>query len=112
VRVTVPAGWVVGATGTLADVSPQLSRAIEDSLKAARSDSTGHVVRIFTPGSPPPATASPRSWHFRAPDVRDFAWGASNEYAWDATRALVKNAAGGLDTVEINSFFRLTPQAL
>src|SRR5581483_9202856 len=76
------------------------------------SDSTGHVVRIFTPGSPPPATASPRSWHFRAPDVRDFAWGASNEYAWDATRALVKNAAGGLDTVEINSFFRLTPQAL
>jgi hypothetical protein len=51
------------------------------------------------------------SWHFVANDVRDFSWGTSDEYAWDATRALVRNAAGGTDTVDIHSFYRLAPDA-
>ncbi|MDE3173138.1 MAG: hypothetical protein KGN74_08705, partial [Gemmatimonadota bacterium] len=73
---------------------------------------TGRVVRVLTPG-PGAAQVFTRggattTWHFVAPNVRDFAWGTSDQYAWDATRALVN---GGRDTVAINSFFRLTAPA-
>jgi Peptidase family M1 domain len=110
VRVTVPHGWVVDGTGTLANAAEVLSPAARDSLAVARH--TGRVVRVLTPGAaatrvfrPGGATAT---WHFVARDMRDFAWGTSDRYAWDATRALVD---GGRDTVAINSFFRLTAAA-
>jgi aminopeptidase N len=64
------------------------------------------AARTFARGGP---TAT---WHFAARDVRDFAWGTSDRYAWDATRALVAgDTAAAPDTVDINSFFRLTAPA-
>ena len=63
----------------------------------------------------PVAMTTPRvevgAVHFTASDVRDFAWGTSDQYAWDATRALVGGAGAAPDTVDINSFFRLTTSA-
>ncbi|HXI21235.1 MAG TPA: M1 family aminopeptidase, partial [Gemmatimonadales bacterium] len=60
----------------------------------------------FAPG---PAAAV---WHFTATDVRDFAWGTSDHYAWDAASALVPDSARGVtDTVMISSFFRIKPEA-
>jgi len=107
VRVTVPHGWVVGATGTLRNATAILSRAARDSLAAARG--SGRVVRVVTPGSQAAAAfvagGPTTTWRFTAPDVRDFAWGTSDQYAWDATRALVP------DTVAISSFFRLSAPA-
>jgi hypothetical protein len=104
VKVTVPRGWVVGATGTLVNADAILSRAARDSLAAART--SGRVVRVLTPDSTARrafvgGTTPTATWHFTASNVRDFAWGTSNRYAWDATRALV-----GDDTVDISSFFR------
>jgi hypothetical protein len=109
VRITVPRGWVVGATGVLQNADAVLSAAARDSLAAARA--SGRVVRVFTPG-PQAAGAlgagAAVTWHFTARDVRDFAWGTSDQYAWDRTRALVGTGpSGALDTVDINSFFRL-----
>jgi hypothetical protein len=114
VDVGVPNGWVVGATGSLVNATAVLSKAARDSLAVARR--TGRTVRIASPGEDPRAVfastnGSTTNWHFVAKNVRDFAWGTSNEYAWDATRALVRNDAGGRDTVDINSFYRLTPDA-
>jgi Peptidase family M1 domain len=110
VRLTVPRGWVVDATGTLANAGAVLSPAARDSLAEARR--SGRVVRVLTPGAGAARVFTPggatTTWHFVARDVRDFAWGSSNRYAWDATRALVD---GGRDTVDINSFFRLTAEA-
>ena len=107
VDITVPHGWVVGATGTLLNAASILSPAARDSLLAARR--TGRVVRVVTPGAGAEAAFAAggplTSWHFVADSLRDFAWGTSDEYAWDATRALVD---AGRDTVDINSFFRLT----
>lgn len=110
VRVTVPRGWVVGATGTLRNADAVLTQAARDSLAQARR--SGRVIRILTPGGQVnqvlAATGSTVTWHYTARDVRDFAWGASNEYAWDATRALVRVAGRSApDTVDINSYFRL-----
>ncbi|MGH7635872.1 MAG: M1 family metallopeptidase, partial [Gemmatimonadaceae bacterium] len=100
VELTVPRGWVVGATGALQNASTILPAAARDSLAAARR--TGRTVRITSPDGNSRAAAAGGgptvSWHFVATDVRDFSWGTSDEYAWDATRALVHNAAGGTDT--------------
>jgi hypothetical protein len=110
VQVTVPRGWVVGATGTLQNASDVLTRAARDSLRAARR--SGRVVRILTPDQRVEQVlaekAGTATWHFVADSVRDFSWGTSDVYAWDATRALVKRAPGvAPDTVDISSYFRL-----
>ena len=110
VRITVPHGWVVDGTGTLENAAAVLTPAARDRLAEARR--AGRVVRVLTPGADAARVfargGATATWHFVAPNVRDFAWGTSDQYAWDATRALV---AGGRDTVDINSFFRLTPAA-
>jgi hypothetical protein len=113
VEITVPRRWVVGATGTLQNASAVLSQSGRDSLATARR--TGRVVRIVTPGDAAAAAFAPGGntamWHFTAHDVRDFAWGTSDKYAWDATRALVDSGGAAADTVDINSCFRLTAAA-
>ena len=112
VRLTVPHGWVVGATGVLVDSSVYSARTRARLGEARR---TGRVVRVLTPGADARAAlaAGParQVWHFTAPNVRDFSWGTSDQYAWDATRALVTHDGGGQDTVAINSFFRLSRRA-
>jgi hypothetical protein len=113
VRVTVPRGWVVGATGVLRNADAVLSAAARDSLAAARA--SGRVVRVFTPDARTGAlgTGSAMTWHFTARDVRDFAWGTSDQYAWDRTRALVGTGPGRApDTVDVNSFFRVSAPAI
>lgn len=108
VRLTVPRGWVVGATGTLANPTEVLSPAARAELARARS--TGAVVRVAEPGKAVQSSgpsARTATWHFVAPGVRDFAWGASSQWVWDATRALVGDSAHRVvDTVNINSFYR------
>lgn len=113
VRLTVPHGWVVGATGVLADSSVYSARTRTRLADARRS---GRVIRVLTPGADAGAAFAPgparATWHFVARNVRDFSWGTSDQYAWDATRALVARDSGaGSDTVAINSFFRLTGKA-
>jgi hypothetical protein len=114
VEILVPHGWVVDGTGTLENAGALLSQAARDSLAAARR--SGRVVRVFTPGADVARVFVPggptATWHFTAPNVRDFSWGTSDQYAWDATRALIPGSAGGApDTVDIHSFFRLTAAA-
>lgn len=113
VRLTVPHGWVVGATGVLADSSVYSART---RTRLADARHSGRVIRVLTPGADAAAAFAPGparvTWHFVARNVRDFSWGTSDQYAWDATRALVARDSGaGSDTVAINSFFRLTRKA-
>ncbi|HEY6809357.1 MAG TPA: M1 family metallopeptidase [Gemmatimonadales bacterium] len=114
VRITVPNRWVVGATGTLLDSAAVLSPRTRERLARARRGGVVHVIAPEDRGTDAPyAGSGPRStWHFVAHDVRDFAWGTSDQYLWDATIALVPRAgAAAPDTVAINSFFRVTPRA-
>ncbi len=112
VDITVPHGWVVDATGALQNAADVLSASARDSLAVARR--TGRTVRVVTPDATARrAFASggrTARWHFVATGVRDFSWGTSDEYAWDATRALAGDV-GAPDTVDIYSFYRLTPDA-
>jgi hypothetical protein len=91
VRVDVPAGWLVGATGVLQNPDEVLTPAVRERLShALESDSALHVVGTddFGPGK---ATAAGDRlvWHFVADTVGDFAWATSDRYVWDATRATI-----------------------
>ena len=119
VRLTTPRGWVVGATGTLVNANQVLSAAARARLASARAN--GSVVHVVEPGAPAGAafagSGATVTWHFTAASVRDFSWGTSDRYVWDATRALLRrtSAAGPAgaapDTVDIYSFYRRSAAA-
>jgi hypothetical protein len=54
------------------------------------------------------AGTSTLTWRFRATNVRDFAWGTSDRYVWDATHAVAgdRDGDGRADTTAIHSFYR------
>ena len=104
VRLTVPARWLVAATGVLQNPAEVLSPTVRERLASlATADSVVHVV---TAADPDPATADSETgtltWHFRAERARDFAFGTSARYVWDATLAHVP----GRDPVEIHALYR------
>jgi hypothetical protein len=129
VALTVPAGWLVGATGELKNASEVLTPATRERLAEARR--SPQVVHVVTEGDRAPGrstttgTGGKVTWLFEARNVRDFAWGTSDKYLWDATRAAVgtvgclptisSGAAAsapqpacvqGTDSATINSFYR------
>jgi len=92
VSITVPNGWLVGATGTLQNPDAVLTDSVQARLDRARRDST--VVRVVNREERGAGTAtvtasgdSTLTWDFSAEQVRDFAFGASDEFVWDATVA-------------------------
>jgi hypothetical protein len=112
VGVTVPAGWLVAATGSLVNGDQILTQQTRDRLAQARS--SGNLVHVVdyddrTPGrSTKPGLDNALTWRFRARNVRDFDFGTSARFLWDAAAATVANRAGGTapDTVDIYTFYR------
>ncbi len=96
--VTVPAGTVVAATGTLGNAAQVLPSTIRERLaRAASSDSTVHVVTEadFGPGKATLGRAGETlTWRFHAEDVRDAAFAFSDHYLWDASSGVVDPASG------------------
>ena len=111
VDLTLPAGWIVGATGTLANAADVLSAQTRERLaRAAAVDSVVHVVTPTDVASGAalarPAAGGRLTWRFRARDVRDFAFATSDHYLWDAARANVPNGSGGRRAVAIHALYR------
>ena len=102
VALTLPAGWTVGATGTLTNADQILRPEVRQRLAAvSNADSTVHVLPRGEIGGNGATTAGENgrvTWRFSARDVRDFAWATSNRYQWDALRAQIAigKAAGAL----------------
>ncbi|HEU4829949.1 MAG TPA: M1 family metallopeptidase [Gemmatimonadales bacterium] len=96
VALTVPAGYLVGATGTLQNPGQVLRPEVRARLAAATRADT--VIAVVTPAergrATLPGTRGQVTWRFRAYRVRDFAWGTSDRYLWDATRAVTGDATG------------------
>jgi len=115
VRLTVPRGWVVGATGTLRDSASVLTPRTLERLAAIRgSRNVSHIIAAadLGTGNALVTKGSTSTWHFTASNVRDFSWGTGNHYLWDATSALVPDRTRGTtNTVAIHSFFRASPPA-
>ena len=86
VRLTVPADHVVSSTGVLQNPREVLTRTQRQRLDNL---STTEPRFIVTPeealeNEADGGTTATRTWHFRAENVRDFAWSSSRKYIWDA----------------------------
>ena len=86
VQITVPADHVVASTGELQNPNDVLSSAQRDRLARARTSKT--PVVIVTQAEAEEAekhqAKGSKTWHFKARNVRDFAWASSRKFIWDA----------------------------
>ena len=86
VEITVPADHVVSATGELVNASAVLTGEQQRRLRQARD--ADKPVFIVTPEEAKEnerdKASGERTWHFRAENVRDFAWASSRKFIWDA----------------------------
>jgi Peptidase family M1 domain len=106
VTLTLPAGYLVAATGTVQN--PLVVYTPQQRARLLRARASDTAVAIVTKAealaaattSRTPPTSSTTVWHFTASDVRDFAWAASPDFRWDAS---------SWNGIQINTFYR--PQA-
>lgn len=112
VAITVPEGWVVGATGDLMNAEEVLSEQSQERL--AQASQTREVVQIVRDDERQAGISTQRSrtgtltWRFEAANVRDFAFGTSDQYLWQATSANVgdRDGDGQDDRSLIHGFYR------
>ena len=100
VSLTVPANYVVLATGTLQNPAAVLTPTQQRRLAMARSSS--QPVAVITADEAGTARSRPAgpgqlTWHFAADSVRDFAFAAGPELRWDAS---------GYEGILIQTFYR------
>lgn len=86
VRVTVPSGWPVGATGTLVDSSRSVGDSALAVLRIAAASDTLVRVRLASDGG------AVSTWHFSASHVSDFAWATSADYTWHSASVPLSGA--------------------
>ncbi|HEY4306300.1 MAG TPA: M1 family metallopeptidase, partial [Gemmatimonadaceae bacterium] len=86
--VTVPAGYIVGGTGTLQNAAEVLTPTqISRLAQAAKTEQTVHIItqQELESGAARPKKSGMVTWRFAAKNVRDAVWGAAPNYMWDAT---------------------------
>ncbi|NJD09973.1 MAG: M1 family metallopeptidase [Gemmatimonadetes bacterium] len=100
VQLTVPASFLVTATGALQNPETVLTQTQRDRLtRALAGTEPVAIVTAAEAGKPVtrPARGGRLTWSFHADDVRDFAFAAGNELRWDAA---------GYDGILIQTFYR------
>jgi hypothetical protein len=107
VEITVPADHVVSSTGVLQNPGDVLTRTQRDRLEEART--AERPVFVVTPEealeNEAEGTDETRTWHFRAENVRDFAWASSRKFIWDAQGYAQPNDDGAPESVLAMSFY-------
>ncbi len=87
VELTVPRDFVVVATGELLNPEEVLTPTQIERLDQARgSEESVYIIRPLEVGrgETRPSGEGPLTWRFRAENVRDFSWAASDRWIWDA----------------------------
>jgi Peptidase family M1 domain len=89
VALTVPASYIVGATGVLLNPADVLTATQRVRLAQARGSATPvAIISAEEAGNAArtrPATSGTLTWRFAADSVRDFAFGAAPDFRWDAS---------------------------
>jgi hypothetical protein len=114
VSLTVPASYIVAATGELANPEQVLTSAQRTRLAAARKSGTPVAIitaeevgklestrpRVYAEGELSALNPVPSlTWHYTASNVRDFAFAAGPNFRWDAS---------GYEGILIESLYRPT----
>lgn len=86
VQMTVPADHIIAATGQCQNYNQVLSEA--QKARWTRAQSSDDVVEIVTLDEAIAAeknkSTATKTWIYKAENVRDFAWGSSRKFVWDA----------------------------
>jgi hypothetical protein len=92
VQMTVPADHVVGGTGECQNYQQVLSPA--QFARWQKAQTTKEPIEVVTldeaKKSEQDQTTKTKTWIFKADNVRDFAWGSSPKFVWDAMPAYVE----------------------
>jgi hypothetical protein len=86
VELTVPSDHVVAATGVLQNPGNVLTAAQRQRLDQARTATKPVVIvsQAEATAAEKGRASTTKTWHFRANNVRDFAWATSRKFIWDA----------------------------
>ena len=102
VKITVPADHVVAATGVLQNPKQVLTKAQRERLEQA--ETAKKPVLVITPeealANEKSRSDKTKTWHFKAENVRDFAWASSRKFIWDAQGY----KEGGTDTMAMSFY--------
>jgi hypothetical protein len=86
VKMTVPADHIVCSTGEIQNAAQVLTA--EQQKRWQRAQNAKEPVEIVTLDEAKKAETTKsnktKTWHFKAENVRDFAWGSSRKFIWDA----------------------------
>ncbi|MAJ68145.1 MAG: aminopeptidase [Alteromonadaceae bacterium] len=86
VSMTVPADHIVSSTGVLQNPRDVLTSEQRERMEEA--EDADRPVFIVTPEealeNEKEGTSDTKTWHFKADNVRDFAWASSRKFMWDA----------------------------
>ena len=87
VKITVPSDHVVAATGVLQNAKDVLTKTQQERFLQAQKNYTEPVM-IITPdealANESSRSSKEKTWHFKAKNVRDFAFASSRKFIWDA----------------------------
>jgi hypothetical protein len=86
VQLTVPADHIVAGTGELQNPGDVLTSAQRQRLEQARTAAKPVIIVTQAEAEAKEKTraSGTKTWHFRAKNVRDFAWASSRKFIWDA----------------------------
>jgi hypothetical protein len=86
VQLTVPADHIVASTGALQNPDAVLTAAQRDRLKQARTSAKPVIIvtQKEAEAAEKSRSTATKTWHFKAKNVRDFAWASSRKFIWDA----------------------------
>ncbi|MES2129326.1 MAG: M1 family metallopeptidase [Pseudomonadota bacterium] len=86
VQLTVPADHIIASTGELQNPDAVLTASQRARLKQARTASKPVIIvtQKEAEAAEKAHASSTKTWHFKAKNVRDFAWAASRKFIWDA----------------------------
>lgn len=92
VQMTVPADHVIGATGECQNYQQVLTPA--QFARWQKAQTAKDVMEVVTLDEAKSAeknnTTAKKTWIFKADNVRDFAWGSSPKFVWDAMPTVVE----------------------
>ncbi len=86
VQITVPADHIVASTGLLQNPEAVLTATQRDRLARARTSSKPVVIvtQAEATAAEKLRAAGTKTWHYKAANVRDFAFATSRKFIWDA----------------------------
>ncbi|NHZ89265.1 aminopeptidase [Massilia sp. CCM 8733] len=102
VRLTVPADHIVASTGELQNPGEVLTATQRERLQKARTSSKPVIIvtQQEAEAAEKSRASGTRTWHYKARNVRDFAFASSRKFIWDAQGY----KKGGTDTMAMSYY--------